>query len=139
MPDLVSEGLALLFAEEASRALALGPLRGYRTEDQILPVVRVRLRIRDQELCRFGMLVPLEVTVDEWTTDMDENRRVRAAARRLLALPGVLAAIRAGLVRIDRLLAEAWLALCRSHPHLGIRRDSTHGCINYYGSRSSSQ
>jgi 5-methylcytosine-specific restriction enzyme subunit McrC len=108
-PDLHAV-LALLFSEEASRALALGPLRGYRTEDQTLPVVRGRLRIRDQELRRFGILIPLEVTVDEWTTDTDENRRVRAAARRLLELPGVPASVRAGLVRVDRLLAEAWLA-----------------------------
>ena len=99
--------LAVLFAEEARSALAGGPLRGYRTEDQTLPVVRGRLRLRDQELRRFGMLVPLEVMVDEWTADTDENRRIRAACRRLLVLPDLPRAARDRLTRIDRMLADA--------------------------------
>lgn len=101
--------LAVLFAEEAATALAVGPLRGYRTEEQTLPVLRGRLRIREQELRRFGALVPLEVTVDEWTTDTDENRRVRAACRRLLGLPGVPKLARDRLGHVDRLLADVWV------------------------------
>ncbi len=31
------------------------------------------------------MVVPTEVTVDDWTTDTDENRRIRAATRRRFA------------------------------------------------------
>jgi len=108
-PDLHAV-LALLFAEEAKGALATGPLRGYRTEDQSLPVLRGRLRLRDQELRRFGMLVPLEVTFDEWTTDTDDNRRIRAAVQRLLGLPGLPDVLRARLVHVDRLLADVWLA-----------------------------
>lgn len=101
--------LASLFAQEAGFAFAAGPLRGYRTQDQTLNVVRGRLRVRDQELRRFGMLVPLEVTVDEWTADTDENRRIRAAARRLLVLPGVLAGTRRVLLHVDRLLTDVQL------------------------------
>lgn len=102
--------LAVLFAEEAATALAAGPLRGYRTEEQTLPVLRGRLRIRDQELRRFGALVPLEVTVDEFTTDTDENRRIRAACRRLLGLPGVPKLARDRLGHVDRLLADVPVA-----------------------------
>lgn len=98
--------LAVLFAEEARWMLAGGPLRGYRTQDQTLPVVRGRLRLRDQELRRFAMLVPLEVTVDEWTADTDENRRIRAACRRLLVLPDLPRAVRDRLIRTDRMLAD---------------------------------
>jgi 5-methylcytosine-specific restriction enzyme subunit McrC len=98
--------LAVLFAAESVRALATGPLRGYRTEDQTLPVVRGRLRLREQELRRYGMLVPLEVTVDEWTADTDENRRLRAAGRRLLAFPNLPRPVRERLVRLDRQLAD---------------------------------
>ena len=101
--------MATLFAQEARLALAAGPLRGYRTEDQTLSVVRGRIRIRDQELRRFGMLIPIEVTVDEWTTDTLENRRLRAATRRLLTLPGLLPTIRQMLLRVDRLLADVTL------------------------------
>ena len=108
-PDLTAV-LALLFAEEATRAVANGPLRGYRTEEQTLPVLRGRLRLRDQEVRRFGMLVPLEVTLDEWTTDTDENRRIRAACRRLLGLADTPRPVRDRLVRLDRLLADVWAA-----------------------------
>lgn len=110
--------LALLFAQEASKAMAAGPLRGYRTEDQTLPILRGRLRLRDQELRRFEMLVPLEVSVDEWTTDTDENRRIRAACRRLLALTDVPRPVRDRLVRLDRLLADVWLAPSGASPAL---------------------
>lgn len=106
--------LALLFAEEATTAMAAGPLRGYRTEEQTLLVLRGRLRLRDQELRRFGAVVPLEVTVDEWTTDTDENRRIRAACRRLLRLSQVPPSARERLVRLDRLLAEVLLAAPRA-------------------------
>lgn len=101
--------LAALFAQEARVAFAAGPLRGYRTEDQTLTFVRGRLRIREQELRRFGMVVPIEVTVDEWTTDTDENRRVRAATRRLLRLPGLLEETRRLLLHVERLLADVRL------------------------------
>ena len=84
--DDLTTVLAVLFAQEALVALANGPLRGYRTEEQTLPVLRGRLRLREQELRRFGQLIPLEVTVDEWTTDTDENRLIRAATTRLLRL-----------------------------------------------------
>lgn len=103
----LSAVLARMFVLEAEHALAEGPLRGYRTEDQTLPVLRGRLRLRDQHLRRFGQLSPLEVTVDEWTVDTAENRLIRSAALALLALPGLTAAVEADLRRVDRLLVEA--------------------------------
>jgi 5-methylcytosine-specific restriction enzyme subunit McrC len=105
----LSAVLATLFAREASGAMAAGPLRGYRTEDQSLPVLRGRLRLREQHLRRFGALVPLEVTVDEWTLDTDDNRRLRAATRALMRLPGVPAGAAQYLQHLDGLLAEVTL------------------------------
>ncbi len=105
----LSNVLAVLFAQEAAGAMAGGPLRGYRTEDQTLPVLRGRVRLREQHLRRYGLLVPLEVTVDEWTLDTDENRRIRAATERLLALADVPPPTRVGLLRLDRTLHEAGL------------------------------
>lgn len=107
-PDAdLSNVLAVLFAQEAAGAMAGGPLRGYRTEDQTLPVLRGRVRLREQHLRRYGLLVPLEVTVDEWTLDTDENRRIRAATQRLLVLADVPPPTRVGLLRLDRTLHEA--------------------------------
>jgi 5-methylcytosine-specific restriction enzyme subunit McrC len=54
-------------------------------------------------------MTPIEVTVDEWTLDTDENRRLRAATQVLLTLPGVPKATRGGLRRVDRMLAEVTL------------------------------
>ena len=103
----LSTALAVFFAAEADRAMAAGPLRGYRTEDQALPVLRGRLRLCDQYLRHHGVPLPLEVTVDEWTVDIAENRRLRAAAQRLIALPGITGALRARLLRLDRRLGGA--------------------------------
>ena len=103
----LSAVLARMFVLEAEHALAAGPLRGYRTEDQTLSVLRGRLRLRDQYLRRFGQLSPLEVTVDEWTVDTSENRLIRSAALALLALPGLPDGVEADLRRVDRVLVEA--------------------------------
>jgi 5-methylcytosine-specific restriction enzyme subunit McrC len=103
----LSSVLALLFSHEAAAAMAAGPLRGYRSEEQTLPVLRGRLRMREQHLRRFGLPAPLEVTVDEWTLDTDDNRRLRAATQRLLALPETPPAARHGLLRLDRMLTDA--------------------------------
>jgi 5-methylcytosine-specific restriction enzyme subunit McrC len=56
------------------------------------------------------VLSPLEVTFDEWTLDTDENRRIRAASQRLLDLSEVPQRARVGLMRLDRLLSEVWVA-----------------------------
>lgn len=114
-PDLHA-ALAVLFADEATRAFVDGIPRGYRTEDQSLAVLRGRLRVRDQELRRFGQLTPLEVTVDEWTADTDDNRRVRAANDILLRLPGVPDSIRHQLLRLDRALTNVELAPAGHRP-----------------------
>ncbi|MGW5365993.1 McrC family protein [Actinopolymorpha pittospori] len=103
----LSAVLARLFTAEAAQALAAGPLRGYRTEDQTLPVLRGRVRLREQYLRRFGQLNPLEVTVDEWTMDTAENRLIRSAALALLQLPGLGDETETDLHRLDRMLVDA--------------------------------
>ncbi|MFD2081555.1 McrC family protein [Actinopolymorpha cephalotaxi] len=99
--------LARLFTAEAAHAMAAGPLRGYRTEDQTLPVLRGRVRLREQHLRRFGQVSPLEVTVDEWTVDTAENRLIRSAALALLQLPGLGDEAETDLRRLDRMLVDA--------------------------------
>lgn len=80
-PDLF-EFVAAAFAAEVRRAFRLGLLQGYRTEDDALMTVRGRIAF-DRQIRRFGITPPVEVTYDDFTTDIIENRLIRAALNRL--------------------------------------------------------
>ena len=81
--------LAESLAQLAGRALGRGVLQGYLTVDESLRTVKGRIRISDQVSRRPGMLVPLEVSYDEFTEDIAENRILRAALERMGQVPGV--------------------------------------------------
>lgn len=81
--------LATSLAQLAERALQRGALQGYVTVDDSLRTVKGRIRISDQISRRPGMLVPLEVSYDEFTEDIPENRILRAALDRMSRVPGV--------------------------------------------------
>ena len=107
-PDLwpaLAESLARL----AEAALAGGILQGYRTVDESLRTIRGRIRIGDQISRRPGFMVPLEVTYDEFTTDISENRILRTALRRLMAVPRLAPQTRARLAHLDGRLASCRL------------------------------
>ncbi len=93
--------LAETVARLAEAALARGVLQGYRTTEDALRTVRGRIRIGDQLTRRPGLLVPLEVTFDEYTLDIAENRILRSALRRMLAVPGISDAVRRRLTHLD--------------------------------------
>lgn len=104
-PDLwpaLAESLARL-AERATRG---GVLQGYRTVEDSLRTVRGRIRIGDQMARRPGFVVPVEVTYDEFTSDIAENRILRTALRRMLAIPGLSDSAAARLAHIDGRLTE---------------------------------
>ena len=81
--------LAESLAHLADRALSRGVLQGYLNVDESLRTVKGRIRISDQISRRPGMLVPLEVSYDEFTEDIAENRILRAALERMSQVPGV--------------------------------------------------
>ncbi|XAS69624.1 restriction endonuclease [Micrococcaceae bacterium Sec5.7] len=81
--------LAESLAQLAERALNRGVLQGYLTVDESLRTVKGRIRISDQISRRPGMLVPLEVSYDEFTEDIPENRILRAALERMGQVPRV--------------------------------------------------
>lgn len=87
-PDLWS-ALAESLAGLAERALNRGVLQGYLNVDESLRTVKGRIRISDQISRRPGMLVPLEVSYDEFTEDIAENRILRAALERMGQVPRV--------------------------------------------------
>jgi 5-methylcytosine-specific restriction enzyme subunit McrC len=81
--------LAESLAQLADRALSRGVLQGYLTVDESLRTVKGRIRISDQISRRPGMMVPLEVSYDEFTEDIPENRILRAALERMAQVPRV--------------------------------------------------
>ena len=85
-PDLV-EAMVRIFHDAVRRATGRGLLQGYQTREETLNVVRGRIRIEEQLRRRFGIAVPIEVRYDEFTPDIEPNRLLKAAVRRLAWLP----------------------------------------------------
>ncbi|MGW3248449.1 McrC family protein [Streptomyces sp. NPDC001070] len=110
----VLPAFAHAFERQLARALAQGLVQGYRTTEESALVVRGRVREADQIRRRFGAALPLEIVYDEYTTDIAENRILRAAAERLLRLPGVAAPVRRRLAHHRARLADA-SPLVRGH------------------------
>jgi 5-methylcytosine-specific restriction enzyme subunit McrC len=81
--DSLVEAVIPGFVRQAQTALGGGVLHGYRREDDALPTVRGRIRFGDQISRHFGDRLPLEVTYDEFTPDIDLNRVLKAAIHRL--------------------------------------------------------
>ncbi|WP_129664649.1 McrC family protein [Phytoactinopolyspora endophytica] len=98
--DLLSV-IAESLARHTERATQRGVLQGYITVDEALPLVRGRIRASDQMARRPGMLLPMEVTYDEFSADIPENRIVRGAIRRLLTVPRVRTDVRRRLGHLD--------------------------------------
>ncbi|MFD4832373.1 McrC family protein [Streptomyces uncialis] len=98
--------LAHAVERQTDRALGRGLLQGYRSVEESSFVVRGRIRETEQIRRRFGMSLPVEVTYDEFTTDIAENRILRTAVDRLLLLPGVPKAVRTRLVHQRARLAD---------------------------------
>ena len=74
------------FATHALRAIESGVLRGYLSTDESAAVIRGRIRIGDQLARRPGLLLPVEIRYDDYTTDIPENRLLAAASTLLLRL-----------------------------------------------------
>jgi 5-methylcytosine-specific restriction enzyme subunit McrC len=88
------------FAFHATRALDQGPVRGYVSVDERAAAVRGRIRFGDQAARMRGLPLPLEITYDDFTVDVPENRLLHAAATTLLRFPRVPDRARARLRRI---------------------------------------
>lgn len=69
------------------RALALGLLQGYRTEEDALFTVRGRIAFEEQLRRRPGFSIPIEVRYDEFSPDIPENQILLAAIHLMLGVP----------------------------------------------------
>ncbi|QEP08480.1 McrC family protein [Glutamicibacter sp. ZJUTW] len=100
-PDFFA-AIAHSFARQCERALQRGPLSSYVTVEESLRVLRGKIRVGDQISRHLGLPIPLEVTFDDFTKDIAENRILRTAIRIVLDLTAVPPAVRERLSRLDR-------------------------------------
>ena len=83
-PDAdVLEAVALAFSRRTQRAIRRGLLRGYRREEDALNTMRGQIRFADQIGRRYGLPLPIEVTYDDYTEDIEHNRLLKTAIHRL--------------------------------------------------------
>jgi 5-methylcytosine-specific restriction enzyme subunit McrC len=98
--DELFRAIASGFAMHAWRAIETGVLRGYLSTDESAAVIRGRVRISDQLARRPGLLLPVEIRYDDYSTDIPENRLLAAASTLLLGLPRLPELTRAQLRRV---------------------------------------
>lgn len=121
--DNLYSAIAEVFGRWGERVLRGGVLQGYRAQRSAEPFIRGRWLISEQIGRRFGMPLPAELAYDDYTADIAENRLVRSAARRLLAVGGFPSHARARLHRIERRLANVGLLTRgRGLPHVEFDR-----------------
>jgi 5-methylcytosine-specific restriction enzyme subunit McrC len=104
--------IAWLFADACTPLVRDGLLNDYVAHEDALHVLRGRLRIIDQARFRFGQVDPLEVTFDEFESDIPENQLIAAAlqaTRSVVRSPMVQRPIR----RLHAVFSEAANPLAR--------------------------
>jgi 5-methylcytosine-specific restriction enzyme subunit McrC len=94
------------FALQAERAVTPAPLRGYVAVDETASTLRGRVRIGDQLARRPGLPIPLELTYDDHSADIPENRLVRGATEVLLRMSHVSTRARLRLLRVRATLDD---------------------------------
>jgi 5-methylcytosine-specific restriction enzyme subunit McrC len=72
---------------QTERAIGHGLLPGYILVEESSQVLRGRLRESEQLRRHHGLPLPLEIQYDEFTIDIPENRILRTACERMLAVP----------------------------------------------------
>jgi 5-methylcytosine-specific restriction enzyme subunit McrC len=103
--DLFS-AIANAFSFHATWALDRGVIRGYIHRDERDIALRGRVRFGDHIARSRGLPLPLEISYDDFTEDILENRMIRTAASLLVRLPRVPHATRRRLLRLRALLAD---------------------------------
>jgi 5-methylcytosine-specific restriction enzyme subunit McrC len=85
----VEEGMMSAVAQilwrQGERALMLGPIQGYHAVEETSYTLRGRLRVAEQLRRRHGLPMPMEISYDDFTIDVAENRILRAVINRVLA------------------------------------------------------
>ncbi|MGH2833570.1 MAG: McrC family protein [Solirubrobacteraceae bacterium] len=102
----VVQALASGFCLHAGRVMEQGLLRGYVAVDERRGDLRGRVRFKDQLAQLAGLPLPLEVSYDDFTVDIHENRLLRTATEKLLKLARIPPQARARLCRLRAMLEQ---------------------------------
>jgi 5-methylcytosine-specific restriction enzyme subunit McrC len=81
-PDLL-EAMQWLYGEALAAAMRQGLVFGYQPRAEALQAVRGRPDVERIVASRFGLVPPIDCLFDEYTADMEPNRRLLAAAELL--------------------------------------------------------
>jgi 5-methylcytosine-specific restriction enzyme subunit McrC len=111
-PDFF-DAIASGFSWHALRTIEHGVLRGYVEVEEQLRGLRGRIRFGDQIARSAALPIPMEVSYDDYTADVAENRILKSAAIALLRLPRVPPLARRRLLKIRAVLDEV---SALSHP-----------------------
>ena len=98
------DAIASGFSWHALSALEHGLLRGYVHVDEQLTTIRGRIRFGDQIARSASLPLPVEVSYDDYTEDILENRMLKTATLALLRLPRVPTLARKRLLKVRGLL-----------------------------------
>ncbi len=122
--ETLHEAIARPFADFAEFATRRGVLNGYRQIDESIAGVKGRIRVSDQMSKRGRLSTPIEVSYDEFTPDIEENRLLLAASQRLLKLRRLDPETQRSLRRVVKRLNDVTLTRYRKNqvPHLRITR-----------------
>jgi 5-methylcytosine-specific restriction enzyme subunit McrC len=83
----LTDAFADMYLRSLRAAMRRGLQMGYQPREEALMTVRGRIRMTDQARRRFGLVVPAEVAYDDYTTDTDANRVLKAALQKIGQVP----------------------------------------------------
>lgn len=92
--------MAQSLAASVERALTLGLLQGYTSQQEALLTVRGRIAFDEQVRRRPGNAVPIEVRYDDFSPDIAENQILLAAIHLMLGVPRLNDEIRRRLLHL---------------------------------------
>ncbi|MDQ0924570.1 5-methylcytosine-specific restriction enzyme subunit McrC [Pseudarthrobacter sp. W1I19] len=114
------------FIRQVKQATVQGLLQDYKTVQESEPMVRGKLNIPAQIGRRAGLPLPAEVTYDDYTVDIAENRMLLAATRKLLTVPRLAETDRQSLRKLELKFEGVGLAWPTVFPPIRFTRLNAH-------------
>ena len=126
--ETLHEAIAIPFTRFVEKATRRHVLHAYRSNEDSISGIRGRVRLEDQLRKHMRLTTPVEVSYDELTPDIDENRMLLAAAERLLRLRRLDPMTTQTLRRVVQRLSEVQLMRYRKNnlPAIPINRLNKH-------------